>query len=835
MRFILPLMVTAFTFSAFAKKSQELLQQVKRETAPLSVSLKTWPQNMGGQSPKLMLDKADKLSNKITKLSLSDEAVFQNVMADVIHPLRQMMESQKLNWQALSIEGHSYGLAEVKSGKTEEFDGIKVSSWTPTPNQAQAEFAKEFSRYLSQFSKIEYVEVRPFSTSTKLSDRNPATSQPRAFNVSLTMDVRGLDKENKRRNDRWNVEATVAVKGKTWKFTGFEVQNGETLVSNESLFAEKNLFAEAPANYLRREAIRRGGYAISVADWNNDGIADLIVGHLKETEFFVGQKDHTFVKADAKSLGIENETLVKSAVVEDFDNDGHKDILLVRFAPNEEQGRDIVLYKGSGSKFQKVTNIKNRYPAYYAMPSAVADYNGDGMLDFYVGFPGAKDFTVLNKKANGFAGLKELHPQGLFYNVGNFDFKEVTKEKLPYTKRHNAYTDGYPEASVVFPHTSAGIDYDLDGDMDIVVVDDKANLSPLYKNDGKGSFTQIADKIGTVNSDFGMGFAAADLDNDGKLEFIYTNVNFSAAERLGNSMARNFSEFNKQPGTYGVRIFKTTDGKNYSDVTAVMGLSNAGEGVGGIEVVDYNNDGYPDIYVANGLWSGNSREQDLSSMFVRAYSKFDFDFQEVMGSSEGIEQANTSFMKILTGFQGDIEKAIPKKDVYPSMAGFQRNRLFRNNGNGTFTEIGYLAGVDSIADGYVVATADLNQDGKMDLVLRNGDPGTEVNRYPSVQTYINNFKGPSSVILSFQGTQSGRDAVGMIAEAKIGDKKLIRHLVANNGSVQSEAILHFGLGDAKKIDLLTLRWPSGNVETFENVLPGRHHFTEVEKFNSAGR
>lgn len=829
-------------FSAFADtkvNGTDLLKTLNNQTKAEVLSPKDLPQNVGGTGAKLYLDNATKLSQVSTQIALSDEAIFQQVIKNIFEPLEDAFYAKNIPKELFSKGTHLFSFSfKMESAKNN--DGISQAKWkTLQKTQSTSQLTDALNAYLAGFKSIESVELSPYSIKTPISNRSPVSFQPYTFDVAIRADVRGIDKKNMRRQDRLEFTMLTEKKQDTdvWTASSFNLESGETLTAAKTGFKEVANFANvAPSNYLRREAIRRGGYAISMCDYNNDGNVDMLVGHLGAIEIFNGKGNGQFVKVDNKSIGLEDETLAKSIACNDFDNDGLKDLLVVRFAPSDQKGNDIVMYHNVGGKFVKETSIKNRAPAYYAMPSAVADYNNDGMLDFYIGFPGAKDFTVLNKKASGFTGLKEAHPQGLFYNLGKFAFDEVTKEKIPYSKTKNAYSDGYPEAAVVFPHTSAGIDYNLDGNMDIVVIDDKANLSPLYKNTGNGNFVQVADKIGVSNFDFGMGFAAADLDNDGYLEFIYTNVNFLPFERLHNSLVNNFSEYSKQPGTYGVRIFKTKDGKNYSDVTAMSGITNAGYGIGGVEVIDYNNDGLQDFYVPNGLWSGNTKRQDISSLFVRAYSKFDLDYEEVMGSPQGIEQANTSFMKILTDFKGDVATGAANDQLYPSMTGFQRNRMFRNNGDGTFTDVAYLLGVDSISDGYVVTTADINKDGKMDLVLRNADPGTDKNRFASVQVFLNTTTNKNkSVILSLEGTRSNRDAVGAIVEAQIKDKKLVRHLIANNGAAQSQSILHFGLGKVASIDSLKIRWPSGAVDIYKNVPAGFHHYRESNMNITAAR
>lgn len=839
MRTVLITLISLFSFSGLADTKltgKELLKSIRSQTQAQGFDVSKLPQNVGGTGAKLMQDQSAKLSGKTLEIGLSDEAVFEEVEKSVFATFEEGLQKKDLSAVHFSKSSGAYSFNFSPQTGAKNFEGISVKGWSVKSDSVSLQkFNEQFKKYLAGFKRIDFVEVSPYSTKTPLSRRVDTTFRPNFFAVDVRVDIRGLNQQNNLQQDKFDFSVNVEKSDAAWMVTSFALNSGETMTAKKPVFKEVQSFADAgPSNYLRREAIRRGGYAISMCDYNSDGHVDMVVGHMGAMEIFKGSGNGKFEKMDVKALGLDGDTLVKSIACDDFDNDGQKDLLVVRFAPSEQKGNDLVLYHNTGKKFTKATSIRNRQPAYYAMPSAVADYNGDGLLDFYVGFPGAKDFTVLNKNANGFVGLKEAHPQGLFYNLGNFTFNEVTKEKIPYTKTKNAYNDGYPESAVIFPHTSMGVDYNLDGNMDIVVVDDKANLSPLYKNTGNGNFVQIADKIGVSNSDFGMGFMAADLDNDGYLEFIYTNVNFLPFERLHNSLINNFSEYSQKPGTYGVRIFKTKDGKNYSDVTALSGITNAGYGVGGVEVIDYNNDGNFDIYIPNGLWSGNDKRQDISSLFTRAFLKFGFDYEEVLGTQEGVEQANTSFMKILTEFRGDVTTMKVDENIHPSMTGFQRNRLFRNNGDGTFTDVAFVLGVDSIHDGYVVATADVNHDGKMDLVLRNSDPGSDKNMFPAVQVYMNESNiNNKSVILTLEGTRSNRDAVGAIVEAQIGKKTLVRHLIANNGAAQSQNLIHFGLGSSKKIDSLKIRWPSGVVDIHKGIGPGYHQYKESNNSISA--
>jgi hypothetical protein len=628
--------------------------------------------------------------------------------------------------------------------------------------------------------------------------------------------------------------------GGAWKLAGMNVSAADTVRGEKALFADvtaQSLKANVPV-YQRIEAIRRGGYALAMGDYDNDGNSDMYVGTWGSGVLLKGAADGSFTPDT--SAGLQDHSLVKSALFADFDNDGWQDLFLVRFTPADENGQsakgaDLVYYRndGTGKFVAAEAPFNGREPAGHAMPAAINDFDNDGSLDVYVGYPGSRDFTVL-----GDGGGQTLLMQGMMMNDGTGKFTE---------KGRAAFEGQGP--STVYAHSSMSVDYDQDGDADIVVIDDRGGLSPVYQNQGKGVFKQVAKDIGLGNEGFGMGIAAADIDNDGLMDFAMTNVDFVAGHRYLESCAKNWGVPARSSLQRGLRMFHNDGDGQFTEITDRAGLGWAGEGLAGAEFVDYNNDGLQDLYVANGLWSGTSEDQDLSSLFIRAYADR-VAWGEIMSLLSYVPEndaeltewyrkhkdapdqhrmeSQSTFMRILSIYQGDIQTPGAGAPERPSMAGFQRKRMFRNNGDGTFTEVGYIAGVDSLADGYVIARADINHDGKVDLVLRNGDPGTKENSFAPVQILRNESVAGNSLVLTFQGVASNRDGVGALITVKANGKTMSSQLIANNGTAQSEKFVHFGLGSAQVADEVVIRWPSGTVQTLKNVKAGALRIVESE-------
>jgi hypothetical protein len=703
--------------------------------------------------------------------------------------------------------------------KSRERDGIRESSW-----KLGGKGAGEAARYLSEFSMVDAfsLEARRF---------DPAAT---GGTLELAYDLRGRTAAGARRNDRGTLRVDVtAVEGgfKIAKIAPGSLEILEAAASRKPVFEEATKVAglEKIPVVDRREAIRRGGYAVAVSDYDADGKPDLLVGHWGPLQLL--RNDGTkFVDVTA-AAGLQGETLVKSAAFGDLDNDGLKDLVLLRFVENADDGvGDFVAYRNLGNgKFEKKSNVLPRSRPYdRGMPLALADFDGNGTLDLYLGFPGGRDFTNgLDRKER----TDGLNTQGLWFNDGKWGFTEATKEASALLTDKNVY-----------PHATLVADFNTDGKQDLLIVDDSGRMSPVYKNDGTGRFANATAETGVGQPGWSMGAAAGDFDSDGNVDIVTTNVEFVAVHRMAAAGARETNpklkeklDLISQRGR-GMLLYRNKGDGTFEEVAQRAGVAWPGEGAGGVEFIDYNNDGHLDLYVENGLWSGGS--EDFSSLFLRSallseksdnYESMD----EITGGS--VYKPRTSanpnpVLGVLREFKGTLAnpKAVASAKPTLGIGGEQRNRLFRNNGNGTFTEVGYLENADRAEDGYVIAVADIDADGRQDLFLRHCDPAPG-RSFETVTLLRNTSETGKSLNVYLQGKRSNRDGFGAKVTAWIGDRRIVREVRAVSGATQGEPSAFVGLGNAEKADRIEVRWPSGQVQTFKNVPAGRVSLREGDE------
>lgn len=484
---------------------------------------------------------------------------------------------------------------------------------------------------------------------------------------------------------------------------------------------------------------------------------------------------------------------------------------------------------------------------------AIFDFNGDGRNDIFI--------------ANGMTLDGEAPPPLLYRNEGNGKFKEVAREA-------GLSRGGWAQA----PCTA---DIDNDGQIDLFVTYYGANR--LYRN-RNGKFEDVTRSSGLPvdGQRWGAGCALLDYDRDGRLDIFISNyVDFDLAKApLPGSMPdciwKGISVFCGPKGLTPARnvlYHQRADG-TFEDVSEKAGILKPGRRFGlGVVVADFDNDGWPDIYVAcdqtPGLLYRNKQNGTFVERGVEAGVAYNFDgrLQSGMGVAVADFDGNGFLDIAKTNFSGDLPSLYLNEDgsffrdvaqeaglgmhhllgwgaafididedgwkdlvmvnghVYPEVDRAkigdryrQLTLLYRNEGNGKFTDITRQAGpgFQTLRPARGLAVGDLDADGQPEIVIVNiGEtPSLLKNRGPR-QNWIR---------IELAGTKSNRSAIGARVAIEAAGRKQINEVRAGDSYYsQHELPLHFGLGTVKTVDTIEVRWPNGNVDRWTKLEANRTH------------
>jgi hypothetical protein len=579
-----------------------------------------------------------------------------------------------------------------------------------------------------------------------------------------------------------------------------------SLVEGERVIAERPQFADVsrqseidfenrtyPAfleQPLRFGMIRYGPGGIAAVDYDNDGFYDLFIPDGVASRLLRNRRDGTFEDVTERA-GLGGLDGVSVAVFADYDNDGWKDLFVSRtFRPNQ------LFHNNGDGTFTDVTARSGLGEDCCTTVASWGDYDNDGYLDLYVGRyldPRERIPTTFYAR-NG-------EPNRLYHNNGDGTFTDVTERA------------GVGDTGLCLG--SAWGDYDGDGYPDLFVVNDFGRCT-LYHNQGDGTFEDVTVAAGALAYGAGMSASFGDYDNDGRLDLYTADIRsehawFAAPPTVGRYLANSWKQgvwrtdmplywqIFRQSGLNFVDVFREMAAGNhllrnrgdgtFEDVSAASGANPVGWFWGSV-FADFDNDGWLDIYSANG-WVYGRRGSEIE----------------------------LEFLDNVVGRQRDYKTGIffdPRHFGDRSWHGWERNRHLRNNGDGTFQEIGRGAGTDLIVNSRGVAVADFWNRGALDLaVTANGGR----------HALLRNEVGPRRHWLQVEltGTISNRDAVGARVEVAAGGVRQLREVSAGDGyASQSTLRLHFGLGEAAGADEVTVRWPvSGKVERFADVAGDR--------------
>jgi len=542
-----------------------------------------------------------------------------------------------------------------------------------------------------------------------------------------------------------------------------------------------------------------GGGGISGGDFDGDGDIDLILLGAS-VNLFEAVGDGFYRE---RPIELEQPDLVNAtgATVVDYNNDGLLDLLLT----HQQGPRGAQLYRATGPfAWTKATEESGLVlPAnHYTIGSVWGDYDRDGDLDCY-----ALGFGDLNGDPPDFImnarnGRRNL----LFANDGQGRFTDQTDEA------------GVGDTG--FTLSGLFTDINDDGWLDLYSVNDYGS-NRLFLNPGStgGRWQDATWSLGVYDYGAGMGVDFGDVDGDGDGDLYTSNIAirnlwFYDNNLLGWLTWRTFlskeirtplflsrEQMRDRLGvgtrTAGVwfadgnsLMLQDSDG-NFRNVAGEQGVWNGGWSWGN-RLADIDNDGDLDIVVANGFMS-RAKRRDVYGPHIKMALKYPERFRAGEFYTEGFLEGR-------------------------SWHGWERSRIFVNDGEAHFDERGYGLGISGREDGRALAVLDIDMDGDLDLM--ESTVGWDHNPKPPFKLYQNNFEADNSWLsVQLVGTSSDRQALGAKLRI-ITDKGSITTWNNSGGSYLTSIVapLHIGLGEATEINKIEVRWPSGKEQVFDGVL-----------------
>ncbi len=539
-----------------------------------------------------------------------------------------------------------------------------------------------------------------------------------------------------------------------------------------------------------------GHNGVSVADIDNDGFDDLYVCQPAglPNRLYRNRGDGTFEDiTESSGLGLLDNTAC--ALFADFDNDGRQDVVVVRAS-----GPLLFLNQGGGKFLQKPDAFHFANPPQGTFTgTAVADYDRDGWLDIYFCLYVYYQGTDQYKYPVPYHDAENGPPNFMMRNNRDGTFRDVTAES------------GLNQNNTRYSFCCGWSDYNRDGWPDLYVVNDFGRKN-LYRNNGDGTFTDVAAQAGVEDVGAGMSVCWLDYDNEGAQDLYVGDMWTAAGKRVTEQEVFKKDSPKEVRDLYrkhamGNSLFKNS-GRNdaveaFQDRAFQDRTSSAGVGMGrwawSSDTFDFDHDGFPDLYIVNGMVSGASHEQDLNSFFWRQVVAHSPDQAKL---SPDYEQGWSAINELIR--------------ADGTWSGFERNVFYANNRDGTFSDVSGSIGLDFIEDGRAFAIADFDQDGRQEVFLKNRNgPQLRV-----LKNEIDNL--PPSIAFRLRGTKSNRDAIGaaVTVETESGNQTLM--LQAGSGFLsQHSKELFFGLGETKSPIRASIRWPSGLVQPLHN-LPLNH-------------
>jgi hypothetical protein len=499
------------------------------------------------------------------------------------------------------------------------------------------------------------------------------------------------------------------------------------------------------------------GAAVAVGDFDRDGWPDFYVTNSAEgslNHLFRNLGDGTF-KDVAAEMGVADVNrpgtgVSMGAVWGDYDNDGYEDLFLYKY------GRPELFHNDGGHGFTPVGEQAN-LPRWVNANAAIwLDYDGDGRLDLFLAGYWPEDVDLWHLQTTkimpeSFEYAENGGRKYLLHNLGGGKFEEIALDVGLTSRRWTLAASAADLSGTGYPDLFLANDY---------------GIPQLYINQHGKRFVEAGRETGVgLTPKSGMNAAFGDIFNDGRLSIYKTNIS-----EPGVLVQANDLWVPKQGGTLA-----------YEDLASSLGVDLGGWSWGA-QFGDLNNDGTLDLYLTNGYVSAGER------------SSYWYDFAVIA----------TGHSTII----GDARNWPPMRGR--SLSGYQRKRVWINDGLGRFTDVAQVVGATDTYDGRAVALADLSNSGALDVIVANqrGPLLVYRNRVQPARHWIE---------FSLEGRDSNRSAIGARVELYWNGQKQVQEVSGGSGfSAQNDRRLHYGLGASASVDRALVRWPSGRHQTLDH-------------------
>jgi hypothetical protein len=456
---------------------------------------------------------------------------------------------------------------------------------------------------------------------------------------------------------------------------------------------------------------------------------------------------------------------IMTAVVADFDGDGQADLLCATPA-------GLFLFKGGpqGRFDEPPRHVWTPHPGLKdAMVLTCGDIDQDGDLDVFLGQYRVPPLGAILRP--NYYDANDGFPSYLLLNDGHGNFSDVTEGAGLGRKRWRR------------TYSASFADLDGDGRLDLLVVSDFAGLS-LYHGDGHGHFIDVTSLWVSEPHEFGMAHVLADFNVDGRLDLLMIGMPSATVDRLQSlDLWRPYTaedQLRRPAMTFGNRLFIAKPQGGFQQTALGDSIARSGWSWG-CAAFDFDNDGFPDVYIANGLETKQSvRDYEgefwLHDIFIRdsvddiaAGQYYQAKFQRTRGSGW-------------------------------SYGGYEKNRLFLNQRGESFTDIGHLAGVSLEEDSRNVVAEDLDGDGRVDLLVTTFEVWPEPKR--TLKIYKNQVPDAGHWIgFKFREPGSGKSPIGTRVTIHYNGRSAVRELVTGDSHrSQAPNAIHFGLGNVEHVD-----------------------------------